>query len=71
MLIPTLLLQTDYDPYRWNVLMPLRASCSFQPPRMKADYGLYKHTRLNAPQGFMLIPTGEDKAGKAYKPVVS
>ena len=39
------------------VLMPLRASCSFQ-----RDVSLYatpsnNHGCLNAPQGFMLIPT--------------
>ena len=37
------------------VLMPLRASCSFQHTRCSAK--VYIVNRLNAPQGFMLIPT--------------
>ena len=38
------------------VLMPLRASCSFQPLKIYFSPAT-QDTRLNAPQGFMLIPT--------------
>ena len=43
------------------VLMPLRASCSFQLTMFKPEVYRVKD-RLNAPQGFMLIPTNKPQA---------
>ena len=58
MLIPTSI-GMGQQPRLWlyNVLMPLRASCSFQHFHLQAND--FMIVRLNAPQGFMLIPTLE------------
>ena len=57
MLIPTKPLGLFVSPDSISlVLMPLRASCSFQRAPRLADSAATL-TGLNAPQGFMLIPT--------------
>ena len=68
MLIPTHLeLNNRLAAAGW-VLMPLRASCSFQQIcRPILRYG--RAIRLNAPQGFMLIPTRKKK--RLRQPILS
>ena len=56
MLIPTSMPCWRATDTRWLVLMPLRASCSFQQNNFGAVVEVC-NLGLNAPQGFMLIPT--------------
>ena len=56
MLIPTDWMRVMGDAVTVRVLMPLRASCSFQRNQALTSSTHYLLS-LNAPQGFMLIPT--------------
>ena len=58
MLIPTKDNDMSADWREHKVLMPLRASCSFQRRKARCVCVKVGHG-LNAPQGFMLIPTAK------------
>ena len=61
MLIPTIFKHAPQRAKGYSVLMPLRASCSFQPTETNYIDAFYDEG-LNAPQGFMLIPTSQGGA---------